>query len=539
MAKSSFKRISEGELRGWVREDLYPLLPSGFFKDPVSTVHETGGKVIKESRLRWAGILTLPKGQRIFLKKDRSKGWLESLKYLFSPSKGRKEWFIAHQLRERNLSIPKPLGWMEKAHLGFVKESYYLSEAIGSGTSIIDSLRSGEKIAIDTLAREVKSFHDSGLFHKDLHGGNFLWSGESFFLTDLHRAKIVRSLSFRQRLWNLSQLFHSLRSQWERGDQMRFIETYFEGKPLDLQKKEAYLQEILSLMDHLQKRQWKSRTKRCLKESTEFSVKREKGVTTYHRRDFPPDRSKKMIEEHLSFVKERPFALVKNASEITVSLLENGENRICVKHFSYPYLWDRLKERFRRSKGLKSWIAGNGLRTRGIPVLEALAFVEMRDGLGLKESFFLMEASETGQELDRYILRGWEELKGKWLFIKAFAQWLSHFHKMNLYHRDMKTCNILVSKNGAAWNFHLLDLEDVLLDEEVSEKKLFKNFLQLNTSIPKSFTRTDRLRFLKEYTRTHPIIKNERTFIRRLVDKSRERGIVYVSPEGVVQEKLF
>jgi serine/threonine protein kinase len=163
----------------------------------------------------------------------------------------------------------------------------------------------------------------------------------------------------------------------------------------------------------------------------------------------------------------------------------------------------------------------------------------MRDGLGLKESFFLMEASETGQELDRYILRGWEELKGKWLFIKAFAQWLSHFHKMNLYHRDMKTCNILVSKNGAAWNFHLLDLEDVLLDEEVSEKKLFKNFLQLNTSIPKSFTRTDRLRFLKEYTRTHPIIKNERTFIRRLVDKSRERGIVYVSPEGVVQEKLF
>ena len=103
----------------------------------------------------------------------------------------------------------------------------------------------------------------------------------------------------------------------------------------------------------------------------------------------------------------------------------------------------------------------------------------------------------------------------------------------------MKTCNILVSKNGTAWNFYLLDLEDVLLDEEVNEKKLFKNFLQLNTSIPKSFTRTDRLRFLKEYTRIHPIIKNEKTFIRRLVEKSMERGIVYVSPEGVVQEKLF
>ncbi len=539
MGRSSFKRISEGELKGCVKEDLFHLLPPDFFKDPDRALQETGGKAIKESKLRWAGILTLTKGGRIFVKRDRTKGWLESLKYLFFPSKGRKEWFNAHQLKERDLSIPNPLGWMEKTHLGFVKESYYLSEAIGSGISIIDSVQSGERVAVHSLAKEVKTFHDSGLFHKDLHGGNFLWNGESFFLTDLHRARILRSLSFRRRLWNLSQLFHSLRSQWGREDQMRFIETYFEGKLLDLQKKEAVLQEILSLMGRLQKRQWKSRTKRCLKESTEFSVKREKRVTTYYRRDFPLDRSKKVIEEHRSLVKERPSALVKSSSEIAVSLIKNGERVICVKQFRYPYFRDRFKERFRRSKGLQSWIAGNGLRTRGIPAPEALAFVEIRDGLGLKESFFLMEASETGQEMDRYIFKGFVDLKEKRLFTQAFAQWLSHFHKMNLYHKDMKTCNILVSKNGETWDFYLLDMEDVLLNKEVNEKRLFKNFLQLNTSVPKSFTRTDRWRFFKEYTRIHPIVKNDKTFIRRLVEKSRERGVVYVSPEGVIQEKLF
>jgi tRNA A-37 threonylcarbamoyl transferase component Bud32 len=539
MGRSSFKRISEGELKGYVREDLFHLLPPDFFKDPARALQERGGKAIKESRWRWAGILTLTKGGRIFVKRDRTKGWLESLKYLFFPSKGRKEWFNAHQLKERDLSIPNPLGWMEKTHLGFVKESYYLSEAIGSGISIIDSFQSGERVGVHSLAKEVKTFHDSGLFHKDLHGGNFLWNGESFFLTDLHRAKILRSLSFRRRLWNLSQLFHSLRSQWGREDQMRFIEAYFEGKLLDLQKREAVLQEILSLMGRLQKRQWKSRTKRCLKESTEFSVKREKGVTTYYRRDFPLDRSKKVIEEHRSLVKERPSALVKSSSEIAVSLIKNGERVICVKQFRYPYFRDRFKERFRRSKGLKSWIAGNGLRTRGIPAPEALAFVEIRDGLGLKESFFLMEASETGQEMDRYIFKGFVDLKEKRLFIQAFAQRLSHFHKMNLYHKDMKTCNILVSKNGETWDFYLLDMEDVLLNKEVNEKRLFKNFLQLNTSVPKSFTRTDRWRFFKEYTRIHPIVKNDKTFIHRLVEKSRERGVVYVSPEGVIQEKLF
>ena len=101
-------------------------------------------------------------------------------------------------------------------------------------------------------------------------------------------------------------------------------------------------------------------------------------------------------------------------------------------------------------------------------------------------------------------------------------------------------CRFLRKRNfSCKWNFRLPDLEDVLLDEEVNEKKWFNNFLQLNTSIPKSFTRTDRLRFLKEYTCLRPVIKNERAFIHRLVEKSRERGIVYVSPDGVVQENFF
>jgi len=68
---------------------------------------------------------------------------------------------------------------------------------------------------------------------------------------------------------------------------------------------------------------------------------------------------------------------------------------------------------------------------------------------------------------------------------------------------------------------------------------LFKNLLQLNTSIPKSLTRTDRWRFFKEYTRLQPIVKDEKIFVDQLIQKSKERGVVYVSSEGVIQEKFF
>ena len=532
--------ITRGEIKGWVGEDILHLLPPRFLEDPVRSAQEMGGSVIKESRRRWAAILTLPNGRRVFLKRDRTKGWLESLKFFLLPSKGRKEWLIADGLQKKNLNVPRPLGWMEKTHRGLVKESYYLSEAIGSGTSLIDDpLRLGESSFIDELARIVREIHDSGLFHRDLHAGNFLWDGQSIFLTDLHRGEIIRSLSLKQRLWNLSQLFHSLRSVWGEGERLRFIEKYFEEGSLSRERKEVLFQEIDSYMVRLQERQWRSRAKRCLKESTEFSVKKEKGVHTYHRRDFPLDHLKKVLEEHLQWVKEKPSMLAKYSPEIVVSILRDGEKKISVKQFRYPHFWDVFKERFRRSKGLRAWLAGNGLKARGIPSLLPLAFVERKNGLGLIETFLVMEAHEMSRELDRYILEGFKDVREKRGFIKTFARWLSHFHRVSLYHKDMKTCNILVSAEGEKWEFRLLDLEDVRLGKKVGEKDVLKNFLQLNTSIPNTISGGDRLRFFREYTRLHPIIKNRRVFLSRLVEKSRERGVVYVSSKGVIKEKAL
>jgi hypothetical protein len=208
VGKPSFKKISKGEFKGWLRDDLIDSLPPLFFQDPVLAVQKLEGQVIKDSRLRWAALFCLPGGKRVFLKRDKTKGWAEAFKSLLLPSKGRKEWFIAYQLQKRNLPIPKPLGWMEKGHWGFVRESYYLSEAVGSGASLIDLRQVKIDVPFESLAKKVRKFHDAGLFHKDLHGGNFLWDGESFFLIDLHRAGILRSVSLKQRLWNLAHLFH-------------------------------------------------------------------------------------------------------------------------------------------------------------------------------------------------------------------------------------------------------------------------------------------------------------------------------------------
>jgi tRNA A-37 threonylcarbamoyl transferase component Bud32 len=533
-----YKKVSKGDIKGWVREEIFHALPPHFFDDPVSSAKEMGGQVIKESRWRWAAIFPLPGGQRIFLKRDRTKDWMESMKYLLLPSRARKEWFVAYALQKKNLPIPKPLGWMERVQRGFVKESYYLSEAIGAGVSLFEEgPQMRDRFPLLDLAGIVRKMHEVGLFHKDLHAGNFLWDGGSLFLTDLHKASISRSLSLNQRLRNLSHLFHSLRSIWDRKEQIRFIDEYFKDI-LESEKKGEMLEKVLFLMERLQKRQWRSRTKRCLKESGEFSIQREKGVSYYHRRDYPLASAKRGIGEHLLLERENPSSLIKHAPEVAISILEDRERRVCVKQFRYRGFWSRFKNLFRRSKGFRAWVGGNGLRARGVDCLVPLALIERRDWFGPLESFLIMEVSENGGELDRYLLKGFDDFEQKRLFIKAFSYWLGRLHQMNLYHRDMKTCNVSVLEKEKTWSFRFLDLEDIRLDERVDENKVYRNFLQLNTSTPKIISRTDRLRFFRGYTDLHPIIKNGKAFLRGLIGESRQRGIVYVSPEGVIEERF-
>jgi tRNA A-37 threonylcarbamoyl transferase component Bud32 len=534
-----FKRFSKGDMNGWIKEEIWNFLPDAFFGNPISSIRKMDGKVIGESKFRFSALFILPNKRRLFLKRDVTKGGIESFKYFFLPTKARKEWSVACQALKKNIRIPQPLGWMERRHRGLVKESYYLSEAVGSGISLIeDSAALENPLVLLEMGRTLKEIHHAGLFHKDLHAGNFLWDGRSLHLVDLHNARIFPELSLNQRLWNLALLFQSLRPVWGEKHQSLLMDNYFEEEPLYLQHKGKWLQKIHRWMDRLQKRHWKSRTKRCLTESTEFSVEVEKGGTTYHRRDIPIGVLKEWVEGHRRYRSEKPSHLLKFSPGVTVSLLGGGGKKISVKNYHPPKVYNRLKDRFRRSKGMRAWVSGNGMRARGFPTLKPLGLMEKRDILGLRESFFIMEVLKGAQELDRFICKGFDDFKKKRVFIKTFTQWLYRFHQMGLYHKDMKTCNILVSENEGSWDFRLLDLEDVVLDKRITEKKFFRSLLQLNTSTPKIITRSDRLRFFKEYHRLNPVVRNRKILLKRLVEESHKRGLVYVSPQGVVIEKL-
>jgi len=80
----------------------------------------------------------LAERNKALLKRDKSKGRWEYIKYRILPSHGRNEWLTAALLETREVRIPEPMGWMERRNGGLVRESYYISEAVGSGVTCLE-----------------------------------------------------------------------------------------------------------------------------------------------------------------------------------------------------------------------------------------------------------------------------------------------------------------------------------------------------------------------------------------------------------------
>jgi tRNA A-37 threonylcarbamoyl transferase component Bud32 len=554
-------RLSARGYKGFVREDLRGIFTDELLEDIEAAVWRAGGRIIKDSRVRWAAFFPGPSGQAFFIKKFRIKNWKECLKYLLLPSRAMKEWNISLALREKGMEIPKPVGALEKTRWGFLEESLYISEAIEDTQPLIDffaerfSERSpkgngGKGKLIATLAKTVRRLHESGLFQTDLHAGNFLIDksgGGTLHLIDLHRARIRKSLSRRQRIWNIAQLFYSLNSVLDQRDKGIFLEAYGEGGEVfsSLQTPSMVIERVV---DGIRRRHQRSRAKRCLRESTLFTSDRWKAYRLYRSRDVLKETLVEMIDAHRETVKTQPSRLLKNSPKTVVSVVEVGNKsglRACVKHYRYPTAWGKIKDCFRYSRGKISWVAANELLRRGISQLKPLAYIEKRRFGLLKESFFITESPHDYLEMDRYLIKSFgngqsrDSIPPKRAFIQEFARCIGRLHRSEIFHGDLKTCNILTRERSGQWDFSFIDLDAVSLGTKVDARRALKNLVQINCSIPGFLSYGDRVRFLKWYLQRYQIPLPKRDLINAILEESRKRGVVYVSPEGDVTEEVL
>lgn len=525
--------------------------------------------IIKETNVR--SVISIPgtNNAGIYIKIFKRKSYRESIKYLFSPTKTKTEWSIGNELLRKGINTAQPLALAEKRTGILLEGSLLVTKAVTNSRPFMDyckSVFSGllseersneKKDLLIGLANFVRKVHDAGFFHNDLHTGNLLIKfnddnlklsqGYSLYLMDLHHAKLLKRLSVQKRLFNLAQIFNSLVEILSNSEKLDFVNSYGTDAFNGTINNQEIVNRIDSIASKIRDVHFRSRLKRCLKESTNFSKKKISGLTIYSRKGHDVNGFLKAIEKHHHALNSKDkSAIIKSDTKtaLTRTPFENGNiKNVVVKNYKSKCVICILKNAFRCPPGRRAWKAGNGLLEYSFSAAKPLALIEKKIMGLVSGSYLIMEDVDGCLEMDRYILKNFqgplpsERLVKKKTFINDYAKAIGEMHKQKIFHSDLKTCNVLVNeKDKGHFDFTFLDYDNVIFGEDINLQQIVKNLTQINLSTPRSFTYTDRFRFLKEYLEHCNLTDEKRAIAGGIINRSKTEKILYVSFKGDVTE---
>ncbi len=554
----------------WTIREGYERIQDSFCLDGLrSGLNGRNYKSIKENNVR--SVISMPvtdiNENGIFIKYFKRKGYFNYIKYLFVPTRTKTEWKVGNALLSKNINTALPLAIAEKTTYRMQDISLLVTEAVTNSEIFMDFCQANYSGTLSTekeeekkeilrkLAFFVRDIHKNGFCHYDLHAGNILIKFKNkqsksiqdctLYVIDLHSVKILKQLSVRKRLLNFAQIFNSLSSILTKNDKLDIVRSYGTnalGRSMD---EYVLVRQIEVQSSRMRDIHYRSRRKRCLKErSSVFTNKRFTGMKMFFRKCYDTGTFQELVEKHNSTLANNDKTLILKrdlkTSLTRASFKGSTIKNVVIKQYSTKSGLRILKNIFRRSAGKRAWVAGNGLRVYGFNTPEPMALLEKKMYGINTDSYLIMEEIQDSMEMDRYILKNFHDqssikyFKEKKSFINNLAKTIGKMHNHNIFHHDLKTCNIMVKEKS--FDFILLDFDKVSFEEKITIRKRTKNLTQINLSTPRLITVTDRLRFLKEYLKQCGITEDKKNILREIVNLSKAEKILYVSFSGDVTE---
>jgi tRNA A-37 threonylcarbamoyl transferase component Bud32 len=326
--------------------------------------------------------------------------------------------------------------------------------------------RPATRADLPAILAAVAQMHAAGMLHGDLHLGNLLVDAGGIVLTDLQRAR-----------------FFPLLPGWLRRRELGFL-AYSLGEPLPPE-----LARTRFWRDRRAQRHWRSRTKRCLIESSGFTAFEAGGARGFRRRDADEPRVLRALADldARDAMKQRPGAS-----------LHRREGLIVKEHPSA-----------RRARA--AWRNATGLEARGIATGRALAWLGR---------YLVME--DAGATLADWVDADWgaSPIAARDACADALGALLAALHRRGIYHADLKANNVAFASGRPP---RLLDYGRVDFGRRVSARRRVKNLAQLNAALPDRVGRDFRERALARYLAESGYADDPDRLRRRVVAESLRR----------------
>ena len=433
----------------------------------------TSCQIIKETSRRQVYHLKTPtkgyflKISTLVRKKDR---W----HHFFLPNRKWAEWRNLHRLLLADIPAAKPA--LKGENKATDPEMFFLlTEEVQGGPFSIkcaaDALKIGDYAA---------TLHSHGVYHTDLNRNNIILTSEGrFCLIDVQEVFFLPRIPHRLRVHNLGRILFNFCSL---SDPEQWVGELLKGYNKDAFKL-LNASAVIKAAGRHQQRKYRSRAKRCCKDSTEFVGVETAGLKGYRRRSFQWD------EQDLRQALEKGQPL-----KGTHVFQYQG---VCVK--KHP-------RRFLRDRCLTSWKMSRALEVRGIEVPRSLGYYVMD-----KTSHFMAELLVDRVHLNAF-LSALSDEDSKRRALQKLALWLRKFHDTHVWQRDFKSSNILC-QNG---HYFMVDLDGVRI-RCLSEHNKIYNLAQLNASVSNAITIKDRLRFYHYYSAGSQLKRPQRRAVYRKV----------------------
>jgi tRNA A-37 threonylcarbamoyl transferase component Bud32 len=438
--------------------------------------HSVSCKLIKNSEKRQVFYIQTSKGD-YFLKLSHLIRTKDRLRHFILPRRRWAEWKNLHKLSMMGIEAARPVIKGETRKLR--PKSFFIVTKKVDGISLNEQNDADPEI----LGQFFATLHLKGIYHSDFHPGNVIMkpNGKSC-LIDVQEVYILKKLPRCLRVRSLGKLFFVFipnRQEYPWFEEL--LDAYNK-----FFKNKVNLAEVKRAGRKHQKRYYRSRAKRCCKNSSEFAVVKLKGINGYKRKEFQWGKNE-----------------IENALHLGIKLKEDrviAYKNVCLKIHE--------KRILHRDRCLACWKNSKALEVRNIPVPKSLGYYRID-----KKSFFLSEFLESSSGLNEY-LSSIKDLKKKRVAVRRLAFWVKKIHNQNVWQRDFKSYNILCKRG----DFILIDLDGVRI-KNLSEKNRIANLAQLNASLSNEITYKDRVRFFHYYSLEEKPTRQERRNIYKKVWK--------------------
>lgn len=239
------------------------------------------------------------------------------------------------------------------------------------------------KKAVEVIA----GHHKAGLIQRDLHFGNFLFSGNLCYSLDgdaLHEYELTP-------IEKAAENYALLTAQAEVIHENLFAEQIAEYCKLTSYDSEKFTALFNRFLMPLRKTRCHNLLKKIYRDCTAINTYNSPGRRSFIQSKFDSPELRKCIDNPESFFPKDKKKLLKNGNSATVALINVNGQDLVVKRYNYSKNIKTFIRRFRKSRASISWSNAFRLLNYGLKTPEPYALVETFKGPMIEHAYFIAE----------------------------------------------------------------------------------------------------------------------------------------------------